>query len=542
MRKEILDRSAWRGGADGFGDWYRRAFDEAPIGMLIVGLDGRILRVNRALCGILGYDEDTLLATEVLSLTHEHDLERSVEADGQLLSGEIDQIDLIKRFVQRDGTVLWTSVHSSIVRTATGDPEYFLSQIQDITHRIEAQITLEQRGAILEAVAQAAHRFIASSDWEHEIEAVLARLGQVLGASRVILWEIHEEGDDWLAIRRAEQISSRASSASVARPECIRVVASGFGRMVQAFRRGDPVYLRQSEASDVERRGLDTLGILSAIGVPVFTGGDLWGSLEIHDCEHERAWSAPVVDALRAAADLLGGAIERQCVLTALRESEEELRHSRELMRDLARLAVAVREEERGRISRDIHDDLGQNLTALKMDLAYLHGSEEVRDEAVDRMNQILDDTIRRVREIASELRPPVLDDVGLSGAIEWAVAEFQKRSGIACFVRIEGAERLDESRSTALFRILQEALANVARHAGASRGSVFLTKYPNAITLEVQDDGKGVPEGVLVGRQSLGILGMRERAESCGGELDIESQPGQGTTVRVRLPVAEGA
>jgi signal transduction histidine kinase len=312
--------------------------------------------------------------------------------------------------------------------------------------------------------------------------------------------------------------------------------------VMEAFRRGDPVHLRQSEASEVERRGLDTLGILSAIGVPVFTGGDLWGSLGIHDCEHDRAWSAPVVDALRAAADLLGGAIERQCVLTALRESEEELRHSRELMRDLARRAVAVREEERSRISRGIHDDLGQNLTALKMDLAYLHGSEEVRGEAVDRMNQILDETIGRVREIASELRPPVLDDVGLPGAIEWAVAEFQKRSGIACFVRIEGdTERLDESRSTALFRILQEALANVARHAGASRVAVFLTKYPNEITLEVQDDGKGVPEGVLVGRRSLGILGMRERAASRGGELDIESQPGPGTTVRVRLPVRVG-
>jgi signal transduction histidine kinase len=203
---------------------------------------------------------------------------------------------------------------------------------------------------------------------------------------------------------------------------------------------------------------------------------------------------------------------------------------------------VAVREEERSRISRDIHDDLGQNLTALKMDLAYLRGSDEVRGEAVDRMNQILDETIGRVREIASELRPPVLDDVGLPGAIEWAVAEFQKRSGIACFVGIEGdAERLDESCSTALFRILQEALANVARHAGASRVSVFLSKYPNEITLEVQDDGKGVPEGVLVGRRSLGILGMQERAKSCGGELDIESQPGQGTTVRVRLPIREG-
>jgi PAS domain S-box-containing protein len=510
--------------------------------MLIASLDGRILRVNRALCGILGYDEDALLASDVLSLTHEHDLERSVEADSQLLSGEIDQIDLIKRFVQRDGTVLWTSVHSSIVRTASGDPQYFLSQIQDITHRIEAEISLEQRGAILEAVAQAAHRFMASSNWEHEIEAVLARLGQVVGASRVILREIHDEGGDWLAIRRAERVSPNALSVSVAQPVCIRMGASGFGRVVEAFRRGEPVHLRQSEASEVERRGLDTLGILSAIGVPVFTGGDLWGSLEIHDCEHDRAWSAPVVDALRAAADLLGGAIERQCVLTALRESEEELRHSRELMRELARRAVAVREEERSRISRDIHDDLGQNLTALKMDLAYLRGSDEVRGEAVDRMNQILDETIGRVREIASELRPPVLDDVGLPGAIEWAVAEFQKRSGIACFVGIEGdAERLDESCSTALFRILQEALANVARHAGASRVSVFLTKYPNALMLEVQDDGKGVPEGVLVGRRSLGILGMRERAKSCGGELGIESQPGQGTTVRVRLPIREG-
>jgi signal transduction histidine kinase len=317
------------------------------------------------------------------------------------------------------------------------------------------------------------------------------------------------------------------------------VGASGFGRAVEAFRRGDPVHLRQSEASEVERRGLDTLGILSAIGVPIFTGGDLWGSLEIHDCEHDRVWSAPVVDALRTAADLLGGAIERQCVLIALRESEEELRHSGELMRELARRAVTVREEERSRISRRIHDELGQNLTALKMDMACMRGFEGVHGEAVDRMNQILDDTIGRVREIASELRPPVLDHAGLPGAIDWAVGEFQKRSGIPCSVRVEGdCEVLDEDRSTVLFRILQEALANVARHADASRVWVTLAENLDEVTLEVRDDGKGAAEDAFVGPQSLGILGMRERAASRGGKLDIESHPGQGTTVRVRLPV----
>jgi PAS domain S-box-containing protein len=654
VKREVLERNN-RWDVDAAADWYRRAFDDAPIGMLIAGVDGRILRVNHTLCGILGYDVEALLATDILSLTHPDDRGRSLEAREQFISGEIDQIDLINRFVRCDGATRWASVHSSLVRTPSGEPDYFLSQVQDITPRIEAELTLQQRSAILEAVTHAAHRFMASSEWQREIGLVLARLGLAAGASRVFLREVLEEEEELVAVRRAEWTGPTTPAARMEERERIRLVASGFGWVAEALRRREAVQLRRSEASGVERRGLETRPRSSAIAVPIFSEGELWGYLSIHDCENDREWSEPVIDALQAAADLVGGAIERQRAHTALQESEEryrklvelspepivvhaagrilfansaaidllqgdgqteliggsitdlvdprvrgeieerllaayernetvrhfgepfllqdgrlhyleissapvawmgkparqavvrdvteqrereeELRHSREVMRDLARRAVTVREEEQKRISRRIHDELGQNLTALKLDLAYLRGPARERVQALERMNEILEETIGRVREIASELRPPVLDDLGLAGAIEWAVAEFQTRSGISCSLAIdEGWRELDQARSTVLFRIVQEALSNVARHAAASRVDVMLSQASGEATLAVRDNGKGISADELAGRR-LGILGMRENAASLGGELEIDSRPGQGTVVRVILP-----
>ena len=226
--------------------------------------------------------------------------------------------------------------------------------------------------------------------------------------------------------------------------------------------------------------------------------------------------------------------------LTEVIRDQLALEQRGEQLRQLARRLETVREEERTRISRRIHDELGQSLTAIKLDLAWLRGQEEsgAPPDPIDRVITLLDEAIDRVREIATELRPPVLDDLGLAGAIEWAVSEFRQRTGIACEVEIRGGDPLlGPGPSTTLFRILQEALLNVARHADARSVSVVLTEDEEAVSLEVRDDGRGI-DGSVEGRgRSLGILGMRERAASRGGELSIDSVPGSGTRVRARLP-----
>jgi signal transduction histidine kinase len=221
--------------------------------------------------------------------------------------------------------------------------------------------------------------------------------------------------------------------------------------------------------------------------------------------------------------------------------AEADLRVSRTELRDLAAHLQTVREKERTLIAREIHDELGQALTALKMDVHWLGqrvGTEPRLTEKVRTMLTLIDTTVHAVRRISSELRPRLLDDLGLSAAIEWHGREFEQRSGIECDVRSDPDDIVvDQARSTALFRICQETLTNVARHASARRVDIVLRKDADAIELVVADDGVGITPGQVSNAGSLGIMGMRERAIALGGTLDISSHAGNGTTLRVTIP-----
>ena len=223
--------------------------------------------------------------------------------------------------------------------------------------------------------------------------------------------------------------------------------------------------------------------------------------------------------------------------------AEETLRTSGEQLREFAARVEAVREEERTRVSREIHDELGQALTVLKLDLSWLQGKmPRGQPELRNKMKSVLvqvDATIDRVRKIASELRPSMLDDLGLLPAIEWHVEEFQKRTGIRCKVQsgVDGVE-LGPEASGALFRVVQEALTNVVRHAAASCVQIDLTSDGRDLRMSLKDDGKGAAEEQLNDMRSLGIVGMRERISRVGGKFKIQSQRGQGTRIEIRVPI----
>lgn len=224
---------------------------------------------------------------------------------------------------------------------------------------------------------------------------------------------------------------------------------------------------------------------------------------------------------------------------------EGELRRSREELRDLASHLQTIREQERADIAREIHDELGQALTALKLDLHWVGQQVALaRPGAVGQriaaMSKAIDATVQAVRRISSQLRPKLLDDLGLSAALEWQAREFEERAHVACRIQSEPDDIvLDPPLSTALFRIFQETLTNVARHARASRVEVVVTHFAGAVEMTVSDDGEGIrPEQVSDGR-SLGIVGMRERVRSLGGRLEITGREGRGTSVRVSIPSA---
>ena len=228
--------------------------------------------------------------------------------------------------------------------------------------------------------------------------------------------------------------------------------------------------------------------------------------------------------------------------VTDARKREQELRDSREQLRALAARLQEIREEERNRLARDLHDEFGAALTALKLDLAWLKGHiawavPEVH-QRIDAMSKLIDITTQSVNRTATMLRPRLLDHFGLMSAIEWQAHDFQDRSGIECHLQAEEVELLGD-RATALFRIFQESLTNVARHAEATKVEISLSRQNGCILLEIHDDGRGVTKEKISSSTSLGLLGMRERAYAFGGDVKIESDDGEGTTVRVQIPLS---
>jgi signal transduction histidine kinase len=220
---------------------------------------------------------------------------------------------------------------------------------------------------------------------------------------------------------------------------------------------------------------------------------------------------------------------------------ENELKRSRQQLRELALHLQMIREQERREIAREIHDELGQALTALQLDLHGMkkrvpEGHDDLTEKA-DSMLRLIDVTNRSVQRISTYLRPALLDDLGLTAAMEWQVEEFSKRTAIKCELNLEAdSGSLNEELSTAIFRIFQETLTNIARHAEASRAWVSLLIMDGCLVLEVRDNGKGITRSQAENSRSFGVIGMRERLYPWGGEVQISGEPNKGTRVMVKV------
>jgi signal transduction histidine kinase len=228
--------------------------------------------------------------------------------------------------------------------------------------------------------------------------------------------------------------------------------------------------------------------------------------------------------------------------ITERKQVEEELKQSREQLRNLAAHLQSAREGERTSLAREIHDELGQALTALMMDTYWLNknllkGQSSLLSKTQS-MTKFIEETAKKVKNICTELRPGLLDDLGLIAALEWQTDEFQSRTGIKCDLSIKQEKiQLDDERSTAIFRVYQETLTNVARHAHASRITIGLRVKDDWLELEVRDDGKGITDKQISKPDSFGIIGIKERVDFMHGEFEIAGKSGKGTTVTVRIP-----
>jgi PAS domain S-box-containing protein len=234
--------------------------------------------------------------------------------------------------------------------------------------------------------------------------------------------------------------------------------------------------------------------------------------------------------------------------ITLRKQNEDTMLRQQQELRELSARVLEAREEEKTRIARELHDELGQLLTALKMDLAWLRerlpeAGPELAARA-DGMSALLDRTVSSSRRIAADLRPLMLDDLGLADAAQWLVDDFGKRSGVRLEMRVpEQAEfdALAKGAATAVYRAIQESLTNIARHSGAKNAWVLLAQENGEVLVEIEDDGRGVTPGDLAKASSLGLKGMRERIAYYGGSLEVARAPRGGTRLRVRMPLPSG-
>ncbi len=245
-------------------------------------------------------------------------------------------------------------------------------------------------------------------------------------------------------------------------------------------------------------------------------------------------------------ADERGKILNVRCFLLDTNEQkkvEEQLKASQEEMRNLALYFESLREEEKKKLAFEIHDELGHLLTAMKLEMSWIlkkkYLREDVLHEKLIRLIEMVETTIKKVRSISSQLRPSILDHFGIVAAIEWQAKEFQRQTAIRCRINLTKQDiQLDEAKAIVVFRVFQEILTNIARHANATRVDVSLDVVDNNLILAVSDNGKGIKQEDITSKRSLGITGMKERANSVDGKLTIQGVSNVGTTVTLTIPI----
>lgn len=276
-------------------------------------------------------------------------------------------------------------------------------------------------------------------------------------------------------------------------------------------------------------------------------GGGVWHG-EFHNRRKDGTlyWESAIISPIRDDSGRITHFVAIKDDITERKRAEDALRDSHRQLREMAATLHSLREEEMIRISRELHDELGQKLTGLKMDLSWLEGRLRDQTPLQDKlggMKKLVDSTIRWARRISTSLRPLVLDDLGLIAALEWLADDFMRHAAVEVTLDIE-VEQLDvdERTATAIFRIVQESLTNVARHAEATEVRIALAIEDGRLLLSITDNGKGMAADAANRARGFGLVGIRERAFMCGGEFTLSSEPDEGTTIAVSIPILPAA
>lgn len=469
---------------------FRALYEQAAISMVQAEPDGRFLGANRRFCDLLGYTDDQLKTMLLSDVTHPDDRAADEANLESALAGQQSTFSVEKRYIHADGSVVWTELSATLVTDVDGETPYWIGAMTDITERKRAEDALQNREerlrqALVAAEAGAWEWNIATGEvsWSDENYRVLG-LDPSVGPPSYQMWfnAVHPDDREAVEISVAEALERRENL----NLELRIVRPDGTVRWI----------------NDVGRLRFDEHGEPSSMfGI--------------------------------------------QLDVTERRATEDAVRRSRGQLRRLAARLQDVREEERTAIAREIHDELGQALTGIKMDLSWLIGrlprTWKRAHVRADALQNLIDSTIESVRDLSARLRPSVLDDLGLDAAMEWLAHDVERRTNLQVVLETALSDTvLDRERATALFRIVQEALTNVVRHAEASKVDIRLRVDEGTVVVSIADNGKGMRGNELDSGTSLGLIGMRERVGALGGRVTFANGAHGGTVVTAWVPIED--
>lgn len=462
---------------------FRATFEQAAVGIAHVALDGRWIRINERLCNFLGYPRSELLGMTFQQLTHPDDLSADLDQVRRLLGGEIDTFSMDKRYLTRSGQVVWANLTVTLVRSPTGQPEYFISVVADIAQRKQAEALLRQ-----------------SEQNYHDLFA----------ANPHPMWVYDNE-----TLRFLDVNDAAVNHYGYSREEFL-------GMTIRDIRPADELPRLEGIVSQ-KLRGHGKRGIWTHL-----TKDGRRVQVEIHS--NDLRFQG------RSAKMVLSNDV------TARLAAEHALQDAMQRLRVLSARLIDVQEAERRNVARELHDDIGQSLTAIKIVLQTVQRQHPQVADALADVVATADRTLEQVRELSRGLWPSQLDDLGLPAALRAMIGRLTRHVDVDIALEApEALPPLPPAQAATCFRVAQEALTNILRHAEATHGAVRLQVTDRELTMRIDDNGRGfAADAVLAsaGQESLGLLGMQERAALAGGELRVESAPGAGTHVALRLPL----
>lgn len=495
---------------------FRILIEESGEGAGMIADDGTFLYNSPPCLRIFGYSDEELRGRSAFDFVHPDEADRVQKRIAEYLAVPGQTLHLRQRFRHKDGSWRWIE---STSRNLLAEPGIgaTVTNYRDVTEQVRSEEALRESEEKWRSLVENAPGFVIILDAHGRIEFINRILPGLASQNLVgrIVYDLVDSAVRGEMKRLLESVLRTGIPASMEAPASGTFVGLAWFRV---------------HVGPLLRNGRTTGLIVLAT--------DISEERRLRD-DAQRAHERVEQQAAELArtVDSLNRHVARE------RSIQTQLRSSRESLRALSARLLSLQEDERRRLSREVHDELGQSLTAIKMEVEALRraggADSDGQRPAIDRINGVIASTIETIRRMARGLRPGALDDLGLVAAVEGLVRDFEERSGVACRLQVPAEELdLDSDRAIAVFRVVQEALTNVARHAGASRVSVRLSAGNGALRLTVRDNGRGITLGETDNRGSLGLIGIRERVRLCGGRVGLKGSPGTGTVLRVQIPL----